>query len=151
MQEGFDEGFAQTGAPIGRHIGLLRGFASTLVTYISSGAALPAGPDSQAVLEEARSVSAGLGDIRFSDIAPPDLQAEQHAREHLEAEQDVVENEELQGKRDVESLEDMMARMGAGTSKADQKTGRPTAADVEKLAARLQSLAEGLGLSLPET
>lgn len=151
LQEGFDEGFALTGAPIGRHLGLLRGFAATLVAFVSSGAALPAGVDCQAALDEARSISGALSAIRFSDIAPPDLQAEQHAREHLEAEGDMVEDEGLQVKRDIESLEDMMARMGATNGRVEEKTGRPSAEDVERLSARLKALAESLGLGLPDT
>ena len=149
LQEGFDEGFALTGAPIGRHLGLLRGFAATLVAFVSSGAALPAGVDCQAALDEARSISGALSAIRFSDIAPPDLQAEQHAREHLEAEGDVVEDEGLQVKRDIESLEDMMARISAGTIPATDKSGRPTMDDVGRLTTRVKALANALQLPLP--
>ena len=34
-------------------------------------------------LEEIRSISSTLSTIRFSDIAPPDVEAELHAKEHL--------------------------------------------------------------------
>ena len=146
LQEGFDEGFAQTGAPIGRSLGLLRGFSSALVSFLGSAraASAPAG-----LLEEARAISLALGNIRFSDIAPPDLQAEEHAREHLETTEDVVTSEELQEKRDLESLEDMMNRMGAGQVSVEEKRERPTMEDVTKLEARLGQLAQTLGLSLP--
>lgn len=143
LQAGFDEGFAETGAPIGRNIGLLRGHISSLISFSSSRRSLPEGVDAGKLLDEARAISAALGNVRFSDIAPPDLEAERHAREHLEeSAEDVVTSEELQGKRDMEGLEDLMGRMGG------QKEGRPTMKDVAELEARLDTLAQILGLSL---
>ena len=152
LQAGFDEGFAETGAPIGRTIGLMRGNVSSLVSFLCSGRALPQGDEGERrkLLDEARAISAALGNVRFSDIAPPDLEAERHAREHLEESvDDVVTSEELQGKRDIEGLEDLMSRMGAGASSGGQNEGRPTMEDVIKLEARLDALTRELGLSLP--
>lgn len=149
LQEGFDEGFAQTGAPIGRSLGLLRGYAFALVALAASNrpVTLPDGATRGQVQDEARTLSAELSRIRFSDIAPPDLQAEEHARAHREdVNADVVVAEELQEKRALESLEDMMNRMGAGPA---QKAGRPTMEDVARLEAHLQALAQTLGLVLP--
>ncbi|KAH8981868.1 hypothetical protein EDB92DRAFT_1952762 [Lactarius akahatsu] len=44
LQEGFDAGFARTGAPRGRELGVLRGLAAALLLYLSrsSPAAQPA-------------------------------------------------------------------------------------------------------------
>ncbi|EMD39996.1 hypothetical protein CERSUDRAFT_112239 [Gelatoporia subvermispora B] len=151
LQEGFDDGFATVGAPLGRELGLLRGMASALLSFLSR----PANSEKQIALEEARDIVAQLGDVRFSDIVPPDLEAERHAREHLEAEReadddaDLEMNEELKEKRAVETLEDMMKRMGAGSiSSVETQTTRPTIDDVRRLKERLVSLSEGIGIPL---
>ena len=109
-------------------------------------------------MHEARTISAELNCIRFSDIVPPDLEAEQHEREHREAaaadrddEDEIVMNEELQQKRDLESLEDMMGGMSAGGVVSKQVQKRPTAEDVTRLAARLQALASSMGVMFPST
>lgn len=104
-------------------------------------------------MQEARTLATELGDIRLTDIAPPDLEAEQHAREHLESaaqdeDGDVPLPEELQDKRNMESLEDMMARITAGAVPATVKTGRPTTEDVQKLSSRLEALAGRLSLPI---
>ena len=148
LQEGFDEGFAQTGAPIGRDLGMLRGFSSAIVSFLSS---TRAGATPVNLLDEARAISQELANIRFSDIAPPDLQAEEHAREHLESADDVVTSEALQEKRDLESLEDMMNRMGAGQVSVEEKRGRPTVEDIKRLRERLTLLAQSIGTSLPSS
>ena len=149
LQAGFDEGFAETGAPIGRSIGLMRGYISSIISFLSSGRSLSAGVEASQLLGEARAISASLGEIRFSDIAPPDLEAERHAREHLEEDAgDVVTSDELQAKKDMESLEDLMTRMGAGSSSRGQEK-RPTMDDVKNLETRISALAQILGLSLP--
>ncbi|CAL1709047.1 unnamed protein product [Somion occarium] len=135
LQEGFDEGYAETGVPIGREIGNLRGISSALVSLLSSPTFVPEHGDREQFLQEARLISMELAELRFSDVAPPDLQAEQHAREHLESADvddrdfDVEMNEEVKQKRDVEGLEDLMTRMGAVD--------------------RLKSLAGSLGIPLP--
>ncbi|KAI0797255.1 hypothetical protein BC629DRAFT_1258943, partial [Irpex lacteus] len=84
LQQGFDDGFANTGAPLGRQIGLLRGFASALFSFLKSATCGVEQSEQHNLLLEARNISAELNDIRFSDIVPPDLEAEQHEREHLE-------------------------------------------------------------------
>ncbi|PBK71850.1 hypothetical protein ARMSODRAFT_882865 [Armillaria solidipes] len=137
LQEGFDAGFAQVGAPIGHELGLLRGIASVLTAFLSSAS----DPDR----EEARSISSALSSIRFSDIAPRDLEAEEHAREHLE--DGVSEPEEIEEKRKIEDLEDMLNRLSAGKSiKADE--GRPTLEDLQQLKERLKTLMERLSLEV---
>lgn len=140
---------------MGRQIGHLRGMASALFALLSTPSFAPQNGNKEELLREARAISSDLAEIRFSDIAPPDLQAEQHAREHLESadaeERDfeVEMSDEVKQKRDLESLEDMMTRMGAGaTTSAVDKT-RPTMSDVEKLAGRLNVLLLSLGLPSP--
>lgn len=98
-------------------------------------------------MEETRTIANQLANIRFSDIAPPDLEAEEHAREHMErtGEDMVMDSEELEEKKNVESLEDMLAGMSAG-SRADDQPRRPTMLDFEDLKKRLESVASQLGL-----
>ncbi|EKM57788.1 uncharacterized protein PHACADRAFT_251634 [Phanerochaete carnosa HHB-10118-sp] len=146
LQEGFDEGFAQTGAPLGRNLGMLRGFSSALASFLASTSAQEHTERDQ-LLNEARTISSALSDVRFSDIDPPDTQAMEHAKEHMEDAEDVVASEELQEKRDMESLEDLMDRMGATPSA--KQANRPTPEDVAQLEQRLHTLAQTLGLTLP--
>ncbi|EEB93318.1 hypothetical protein MPER_08043 [Moniliophthora perniciosa FA553] len=118
LQEGFDNGFASVGAPLGREMGLLRGISSALVSYLTIAKHLP--EDDPTVLE-ARTIASQLSNIRFSDIAPRDLEAEAHAREHLETDgEDMDENEEVADKRKMEGLEDM-GEWNAKSGKADHE------------------------------
>ncbi|KAI6121024.1 hypothetical protein EDD16DRAFT_1725270 [Pisolithus croceorrhizus] len=139
LQEGFDVGFANAGTPIGRELGALRGVASALVSFLSSINTTPA------ELDEARAIATSLSRIRFTDIAPPDIEAEQHAREHLgNDDPGLVQTEVLSQKREMEILEEMLSHMNArGTEQI-----RPTREDVVKLKGRLSLLSERLGLSL---
>ncbi|KAG9315435.1 hypothetical protein JVU11DRAFT_3045 [Chiua virens] len=77
LQAGFDAGFADVGVPLGRELGKLRGVAAAIGSFLNSQ-----NPNSLD-LEELHAISAILSTIHFSDIVPPDLEAEQHAKEHL--------------------------------------------------------------------
>ncbi|KAJ7777539.1 hypothetical protein DFH07DRAFT_797205 [Mycena maculata] len=147
LQEGFDTGFASIGAPLGREIGSLRGMSSALVAFLNSSACHHAEKD--AMLVEARAIAAGLAGVRFTDVVPRDLEAEEHAREHLAEEDDLGldDNEELSEKHKMEALEDMLSRLtpGAANSEVTDKT-RPTMDDVRILEGRLQALNARLGL-----
>ncbi|RPD62472.1 hypothetical protein L226DRAFT_610974 [Lentinus tigrinus ALCF2SS1-7] len=159
LQEGFDDGFATVGAPIGRELGILRGLCSALLAFLS-----PADPSQStsdaALANEVREIAAALVNVRFSDIAPPDLEAIAHAREHLEPsnamtqDEDAADltdpaklNEEIKDKRDMENLEDLMAQVGSSNAPS-VAPARPTTEDVTRLKARLMSIAQGLGLPL---
>lgn len=91
-----------------------------------------------------------LGEVRFSDIVPVDEEAEAHAREHLKAEgEEMVLNEELKDKRDVEGLEDLLKGMSAGGSgdhSVNGKEKRPGPRDVEEAKERLGRVCQMLGL-----
>lgn len=65
------------GVPLGRELGNLRGAAAAIQSLLNSQS-----PESLE-LEEIRNISSILSTIRFSDIAPRDLGAEKHAKEHL--------------------------------------------------------------------
>ena len=136
LQEGFDTGFATIGVPIGRELGSLRGIASALTAFLSDASEL----------QEVRAISASLSQIRFSDIAPRDIEAEQHAREHIDDAPGIAQTEELSQKRDMENLEDMLSQLSAGPR--DCTPTRPTREDVAKLRERLALLSKRHALDL---
>ncbi|KIM78529.1 hypothetical protein PILCRDRAFT_98408 [Piloderma croceum F 1598] len=107
LQEGFDDGFAHVGVPLGHELGILRGIASALYSFLSSTS-----PAQDPMVVEARDIASLLANIRFTDIAPRDLEAEEHARQHLEADDNTLDmNEEVEEKRRMEELEDIQARL----------------------------------------
>ncbi|KAF4612339.1 hypothetical protein D9613_003930 [Agrocybe pediades] len=141
-QEGFDIGYATVGVPIGRELGILRGISSVLLAFLKDAADMGV-QEKENLVAEARDISSQLSKVRFSDIMPRDLEAEQHAREHLEAEgETLVENEQIAAKRDIEGLEDMLANLGSA------KEARPTVEDVHSLKSRLEVLSIRLGLNV---
>ncbi|KII90576.1 hypothetical protein PLICRDRAFT_106317 [Plicaturopsis crispa FD-325 SS-3] len=126
LQEGFDDAFARVGAPIGRELGLLRGYASAAISYLNS----TSGAAEQ--VAEARSIGAALSAVRFSDIAPRDREAEAHAREHLETDDGEPDD----------------ARVGAADLLAEIDESKPRDEDLKKLKERLEVLCRGIGLDL---
>ena len=142
-QEGFDVGFADVGVPIGRELGLLRGTSSVVLAFLQKSS------DINEMLTEAQEISSQLSRVRFSDIMPRDLEAEEHAREHLEAEGIALDmNEEIADKREVEGLEDMLANLSADNGKSREKHARPTIGDVQVLKDRLRLLTNRLDLGI---
>jgi hypothetical protein len=147
LQEGFDAGFAQVGVPLGRQIGLLRGRAAAILSFLNMSEASETDD-----LKLAREITAQLGNIRFSDIAPRDLEAEQHAKEHLDsysgnadADMDVGVNEELLNKRAMEGLEDMLANISStGETASSTRLGLNDLKNVEK---QLGELCSRLGIA----
>ena len=81
LQEGFDTGFAQTGGPLGRELGLLRGVASALLLHLSRH--LEPEPESgSGTSANVREIVDALAAIRFADIAPPPPLHEEEAEGH---------------------------------------------------------------------
>lgn len=145
-QEGFDVGFANVGVPIGRELGLLRGTSSVVLAFLNKSSDIS---EKAQMLAEAQEISSQLSRVRFSDIMPRDLEAEAHAREHLEAEGIELDmNEELADKREVEGLEDMLANLSADNGKSKEKNARPTIDDVQILKDRLKLLTNRLDLGI---
>lgn len=126
---------------MGHELGILRGIASVLASYLAT--------QNSSHLDEARSISSSLNEIRFSDIAPRDLEAEEHARQHLEAEAESVDvPEEIDDKRKMEGLEDMLSRLSSGTLSSVTEQARPTVEDVQRLKDRLAKLVQKTGLNI---
>ncbi|KZP00792.1 hypothetical protein CALVIDRAFT_533124 [Calocera viscosa TUFC12733] len=87
LQDGFDQGFSQTGVPVGRRLGNLRGTAAALLQYftqLQSQAAADVNVSTQlgADLQEIKSITQGLAELQFREVAPRDAEAIAHAREH---------------------------------------------------------------------
>ncbi|KAG1743299.1 uncharacterized protein EDB91DRAFT_238992 [Suillus paluster] len=142
IQEGFDMGFADVGVPIGRELGSMRGVISAIASFLSSKSR----EESAIALATAREISSSLASVRFSDIAPPDQEAEQHAREHLD-DAPIGQSEELLQKKEMEGLEDMLQRLTAG-SPSTPSQGRPTREDVVRLREGIMTLSGQLGLDI---
>ncbi|KAF9646929.1 hypothetical protein BDM02DRAFT_3117884 [Thelephora ganbajun] len=158
LQTGFDAGYTQVGVPLGREIGLLRGAALALMTFIDSPQLLQPPEVLAEAQREIQSISAQLSDIRFSDIVPRDLEAEAHAREHLADdegdlpvngldENGFVQNEEVTERRKMEQLEDMMSSFGTSPTPSSNLP-RPGPEDVKVTRVRLLQVARTLGLEL---
>ncbi|KAF8889022.1 hypothetical protein BD779DRAFT_1439678 [Infundibulicybe gibba] len=149
LQDGFDAGFADVGAPLGRELGMLRGVASATLAYLTFPASGVGNEmERQSMAVEARDIVSKLSDIRFSDIAPRDLEAEEHARQHLGLEDSEMElNEELMDKRKMENLEDMLSTLTAGAG-GGQPQARPNYKNVCELRDRLGALNERIGVQL---
>jgi Essential protein Yae1, N terminal len=92
LQEGFDEGFATIGVPLGRQLGILRGTVNALLASLQLAKPLVFLGNLQIedirepIVKDLQMLSQRLGNIRLKDIAPRDLQAEAHAREHRDVE-----------------------------------------------------------------
>lgn len=144
LQAGFDEGYSITGAPLGRELGYLRGLASSLLVYLTSSTASHTpcitSEDREAAVASAREIVRGLGKLKVQDLAPRDLEAEAHAREHGE---EVQVPPELAEKREMESLEDQLAGMGSQIGQQEQPSGRQALDDCKL---QLQNLLARLGL-----
>ena len=158
LQAGFDTGYAQVGVPLGREIGLLRGTALALATFIDSSQPHQPAEVPNGILEEIRSISTQLSDIQFSDIVPRDLEAEAHAREHLADdegdlpvnsvdEHGVVQDEGTVEKKKMEQLEDMMSSFGTNPTPSSHLP-RPGPEDLKAIHVRLSQVAKILGLEL---
>lgn len=100
------------------------------------------------MLTEARALASVLVKIRLSDIAPRDLEAEEHAKQHLQDDDPEFENEELAEQQKMEKLEDMLAQLTATTEDGQSDVQRPTLAEYEAVKLRLLGLCGQLKISV---
>lgn len=161
MQSGFDDGFATTGAPLGRQVGLLRGIANAVLSFLtrndpSSSSHIQSVPGTSNPAERAREIVKQLDDITLIDIAPIDKEAEEHAKLHAGDEDEEMDekNEKVgspstQATADVEiheerSLEAAFAAMK--TEEVEVKVKRePKPVDLEQIRGNLAELTEEIG------
>lgn len=149
LQEGFDTGFAQTGAPLGRELGLLRGLASALLLHLSRSQQ-PQEPGSSPAAA-VREIVAALAAVRFADIAPPPPPPPSHPHEGEEAEEtahahcaSVTAAEGVKGEGKGEGEEGLSAR-SVGLTRSAVTT---TIEDVRALRMKLETLLRESGLKI---
>ena len=77
------------------------------------------------------------------------MEAEAHAKEHMRAEGEelVMDSEELENRKQVESLEDMLAGMSASGARKG-KPQRPSMDDFNALKSRLEVAVGQMGLQI---
>jgi hypothetical protein len=147
-QAGFDEGYNTKGVPLGRETGLLRGVAASVLAYLGTNASIDrliAPQDHEAFTQQARDLVRKLGKFRVADLAGPDVEAEQHAKEHGE---DVVVPQQIQDQRDMDSLQDSLE--GLTNQRKIQTSAVPTPPYEELQACKreLKGLLERLNLNI---
>lgn len=105
---------------MGRELGAIRGMASALLVFVTSKS--PETTEERSLAIEARDIVSQLSSIRFTDIAPRDLEAEEHARQHLEDDKSGLDVEELveNTKMDVallkSRLDNLALKLGLATT-----------------------------------
>ncbi|GJJ15738.1 hypothetical protein Clacol_010016 [Clathrus columnatus] len=111
LQEGFDEGFAIVGAPLGQEIGKLRGITSACLSLSKS-------IQEHSVMMDCKDILRGLDNLHFKDLAPSDVEAEEHLKEHLQSQDDTQNipalleiRDEEKHKLAVETLKELRNRL----------------------------------------
>ena len=122
---------------------MLRGMSSAILALLRSSTTVN---EKESIQAEAQEVSSQLSKIRFSDIMPRDLEAEEHARQHLEEGDEIEVHEKIAATRDIEGIEDMLANLAAGTNFTG--TTRLSVDDVHILKDRLKILSDRLNLQI---
>lgn len=141
LQDGFDDGFASVGAPLGRQVGTLRGKANAAL-------ALCLRLEVHALEEELRDIVQALSRIRLSALAPPDMQAIEHAKEHESDRPDVGDVETSTGAT-MQGLEDAFESLSTSKSagKVDiMRRSVEAAGELNRLGQRLQAACAQLGV-----
>lgn len=143
LQEGFDAGFAEVGAPLGREIGILRGLAVGCLSILSSSNPIIGETDrNDNLITEIRQIVQQLGRIRLSDIEPPDLEAEAHAMEHLKKQGEEVElSERIKDMNDIEGLEDAFEALRTSPMNSEREA-RSGMREMMELKGKLQKTLE---------
>lgn len=149
LQQGFDAGFAQAGAPRGRELGILRGLASALLLHLSraqaqaqtqaqSQTAIEEEEQEQAAIPAVREIVDALAAVRFADIAPappPDEAEHTHGADEAKCEGGGAEEGEARRRSST----------GLGPSAGSTTT---TIEDVRALRVRLEALLRKSGLNV---
>ncbi|KAI9430227.1 hypothetical protein H4582DRAFT_2064040 [Lactarius indigo] len=96
LQEGFDAGFARSGAPRGRELGVLRGLAAALLLHLSRAAE----PEPASTQTRVREIVDKLAAVRFR----PDEEAPAPHEAHGDA---LCGADEVQGQRQSPPIDDL--------------------------------------------
>jgi len=151
LQQGFDDGFANVGAPLGREIGVLRGTASAAMSFLSSSLSRVGVHPETVVFErckgEVRNIADGLARIHLADLAPRDLHAEEHARERMENETAgealIKVGPSANGSDPVRAVEYRLAALDGEVS-----ASRPAVEELKRLRVRLSNVLGEVGLDI---
>jgi len=138
LQEGFDDGFARIGVPLGQKVGTLRGIASGISAFLRNSTQLD-------VVQEMRSIAQGLDGIQLADIAPPDSEAEEHNRLHG------GDDNEVQDPQGDEMADISSAFQGLGTKDTTKRRAQrreEALAELQSLETRLSAVLQRLNISI---
>ncbi|CAE6472378.1 unnamed protein product [Rhizoctonia solani] len=137
LQEGFDDGFASTGAPLGRQVGTLRGQANALL-------ALCTRQQLSNLEAEVREIVQGLSRVRLSALAPPDMQAIEHAKQH---ESDAPDVGDVETNNQMGGLEDAFESLSTSRSAGKEDVMRRSVeamVELNRLRERLEAVSTRL-------
>ncbi|KAG8998423.1 hypothetical protein FRB94_006891 [Tulasnella sp. JGI-2019a] len=156
LQEGFDDGFATVGVPLGRHIGILRGYTAGLLAFLRDGQGHAINPEFNAdeklkLVAEAQSINQELGRIKMADITPPDIQAEEHMKTHGGTLNSIDAISSEQSSDDpMDAISSAFGSLGTVDSAAQRARRRQEAlAEIQSLEARLSRVFNSLSIQLP--
>lgn len=112
---------------MGRELGTIRGMASALLVFVTSRS--PETTEERSLAIEARDIVSQLSSIRFTDIAPRDLEAEEHARQHLEDDEsglgvkgELVENMKMDVALLKSRLDNLALKLGLATTSSGYRS-----------------------------
>ena len=116
---------------MGRQLGVLRGTVHALLASLQQSKATALTGEKDAIIGDLQILSQRLNKLRLRDIAPRDLQAEAHAREHRDIE--------------AEGTDDALANaiMELGTS--DRPNG---AQEIASIGQEVQAILQTLGINV---
>ncbi|KAG8688612.1 hypothetical protein FRC08_011347 [Ceratobasidium sp. 394] len=146
LQEGFDDGFASVGAPLGRQVGMLRGAANAALALCVRRRG-QGGSDLEA---ELRDIIRCLARVKLSTLGPPDMQAIEHAKTHGADHAPDVGDVEVSAQARMDGLEDALEALST-TSPAQtlaDPAARSAAAmeDLARIGERLEAARRALGI-----
>jgi len=110
---------------------MLRGVANALKAFLASKSM----EGLEGVQQEIGEITKRLSTIHFTDLAPPDLEAEAHAREHLE------DNTQERQMIDGVPLEKIL-------NSAEEVHERPAVEELRTIRGRLEDMLQRAGLDL---
>jgi len=163
LQEGFDKGFALTGAPLGRELGLLRGLTNALLLHLSQTRTQQHDDDAESesgtsaqIVPQLRELLDALAAVRFADIAPPPPPPPSHVHVHVREEEGEAEAEGYTTAAHCVE-EDVKSDSGGGEEESSPRsagfgsvvvTTTTTTEDVRALRVKLETLLRESGLKI---
>jgi hypothetical protein len=121
LQEGFNAGFAQIGAPLGRRVGTLRGIINALGHFFQASEAsalLLEDLQKEGIEQKITELGDRLNRIRLKDLSPLDLDERKHASEHRDV--------------DAEGTDDALADSMMALEAKERPDGVTELADIEQ-------------------